>query len=153
MYKVVRKQRGRLYSVTMVQCLRSSNWDQAKKWRVRYIPDEWVKAEIGGLFIFNNLSDAIRFVSEFLTTRFIHEVEIWRCKTKETKKMSRMLVSYSVNFLTFWTKPCSSNLLITSPPPGTFTAREVMLTKRVRTWDEISQEMQKELKEAIQCIK
>ncbi len=133
MYKVVRKQRGRLYSATLAKSISmSSDWDHSKKWRVRYIPNEWVKAEIGNLFVFNNLGDAVSFVAKILTIRFINEIEIWQCRTKNSKKTYKMVVSPS-NFLKFWTEIPTNPPLNIAPPQGTFTTSEVMLTKRVRT--------------------
>lgn len=138
MYKVVRKKGDKLYSATIVEHFWSPIWNQSKTWRIMYIPNEWVRSKVGGLFVFNNLSDAIFFPLEILNTHCLNEIEIWECRTKEAKPIGGIVVSPN-DFLPFWTKS-STTLLIVTPPRGTLTASEVMLTKRVRTWNEIIQQ-------------
>jgi len=147
MYKVIRKQRGRLYSVTIAKGVLSSEWDtkrdNLKKWRVRYIPNKWMEAEIGDLFVFNNINNAISFVTNTLTTRLITEIEIWRCKTRGTKETHHISITHSPNaFHIFWTSS-KYKTITTNPPQGTFTAHKVMLTQRVRTWNEINKRFTK----------
>ena len=132
MYKVVRKSKGRLYSSSIH--FNAILLSILKKWLVKYVPNKWVKAKIGKLFVFKNLDDAIRFAKEIRLIRF-NEIEIWRCKTTDTRQLP-LMGSSIYTFLIFWTGDIPpSPINNTRPPKGTFVASKVMLTKRVRVWN------------------
>jgi len=112
MYKVVRKSRGRLYSATISKHFGAMP-SIVKKWIVKYEPNKWIKAKVGKLFVFNKLDDAISFAQIGMS---IHR------------------------FLFFWTSDHPHSPILTTPPPtGTLVVSKVMLTKRVRVWNEIKQ--------------
>jgi len=137
MYKVVRKSRGRLYSATISKHFGAMP-SIVKKWIVKYEPNKWIKAKVGKLFVFNKLDDAISFAQATLFRHF-DEIEIWRCKTIDSRKMP--LIGMSIHrFLFFWTSDHPHSPILTTPPPtGTLVVSKVMLTKRVRVWNEIKQ--------------
>lgn len=120
MYKVLRKKRGRLVSCVISK----STFLGGKWWTVRYIPQRWVKARKGKLFVFKSLHDAKLFKSNERGD------EIWRCQTKNSKSfpcLSRLLPGM---FKEFWKNNDDGfeKLFVILPTHG---ADEVKLTKKV----------------------
>jgi len=120
MYKVLRKKHGRLVSCVTGKCSSSClNW-----WTVRYIPQQWIKARKGKLFVFKSLSDARRFCARE------HGHEIWRCQTKNVEEFIYLSQLYKKMFKEFWKNNVRGfNKLFLQIP--TYGADEVKLTKKV----------------------
>jgi len=120
MYKVLRKNRGRLLSCVICKgVFLGGRW-----WTVRYIPHKWVKARKGKLFVFKLLEDAKHFYNNE------HGDEIWRCQTKNTKKFRCLSKLLRGMFKEFW-KNNESGFAKLSPYISTYGADEVKLTKKV----------------------
>lgn len=120
MYKVLKKKNGRLVSCIISKGIFSGHsW-----WTVRYIPQRWVKARKGKLFVFRLLEDAKHFrVNE-------HGDEIWRCQTKNTKKFPCLSKLSQGMFKEFW-KNNDYGFAKLFPYVSTYGADKVKLTKRV----------------------
>lgn len=132
MYKIVRKNRqGNLYS-----CLIGA-WDTStyfrkiwqEKWRIKYVPNVWIKAKIGNIFIFKKLEDAILFISGICNVKD-EAHEIWRCQTKNAQKVTVLSDIGEFDFLEFWEKKPSYSKMVV--PLGAYEATAIKLTKRVR---------------------
>jgi len=119
-YKVLRKKHGRLVSCITSKSLFSwGNW-----WTVRYIPQKWVKARKGKLFVFGSLEDAKSFyVNE-------HGHEIWECLTKNATKFIHLSKLCDGMFKEFW-KNNEEGFEILLPLLVTYGADEVKLTQKV----------------------
>jgi len=119
MYKVLRKKRGRLVSCVISKSLFSwSRW-----WTITYIPQRWVKARKGKLFVFKSFGDARCFYESE------HGDEIWRCQTKNVKKFGHVSKLLRGMFKEFWNNENGFEKFL--PLLSTYGADEVKLTKKV----------------------
>jgi len=120
MYKVLRKKGGRLISCVISKKVFSwSNW-----WTVRYIPQTWVRARKGKLFVCKSLRDARRFCA----SEYGHE--IWRCQTKNVKEFPYVSRLYKEMFKEFWENN-DGGFEKFIPKIPTYGADAVKLTKKV----------------------
>ena len=105
-----------------------------------YYPGEWIKANIGKIFIFKNIEDAKDF-KLCLDVGPNRIIEIWQVEARGVKKMrlglSQDLLYDEKVLRKFWNlKKIPVELLYSPPkvgltPPGTMVASSVRLIKRI----------------------
>lgn len=96
---------------------------------IRYTPHLPTRSDLGPLFVFKLLEDAIRGVPLLSYA----PLQIWRCRTKNLREQSTMLKWFSEPslILCFW-RGEAKGAFMTETIKGTYVADEVTLTKRVR---------------------
>jgi len=105
-------------------------WPAGPKYAVRYQPYKWAYPKLpdSKLFVWKNLTDALRFVRKYSP----NTMALFRCRTKDLKKTHWISVipSSGIAIEMFWRgTPYPGYLRL--PPYGTYGASAVMLTERV----------------------
>jgi len=93
-----------------------------------YKPGEWIEAEVGCLFIFKTLGQAIAWCGH----SEVHEV--WRCKAKNARPIKIIVAYWSAadRFRLFWKRRRKIDKdLRHKPPTGTYIADAVKLVEKI----------------------
>jgi len=117
MYKVLNKNnKDELVSLVV------SRHNDLREWTIKYTSHQWIKAKVGKIFVCRTLSEAIKCLDRE------EGFEIWRCQTKNAKKIQYAAVLDSSNFFEFWNnKKFARCMYIVSA----YITNEIKLTKKV----------------------
>jgi hypothetical protein len=119
-YKVVRK-----WGDSLVSAVTTGDW------QVEYIPDRWVDAPIGKLFVFRTEDQAHQFsINVSLTTGC--SAEVWEAQAQGVQEIDEdraMLPILSQDFMRYWQEGKAPNR--GTPLPGTILAKSVRITRKL----------------------